>query len=144
MPGQHMAERGGSGLVLQEVVDHACQPLGAVGAEDAGDGEAVVGVLDGGMGMAHRSEEEPRPSRSQALVALLHPAGLLGVDVFRELSRLWGDAMKVLRCPKCNAATWDVHCIDVNCGWVVCSYCEQAVYEWETGTLMERGGRTTP
>lgn len=85
--------------------------------------------------MAHRPEARTRPSYG-SLVALLSPRGLLGIDVFREMSRVWGDEMKVLRCPKCNAATWDVHCISVNCGWVICAYCESSIYEWESGALI--------
>lgn len=45
--------------------------------------------------------------------------------------------MNVLRCPRCDAATWDTHCDKMACGWVVCAYCEGAVYEWETGTLVD-------
>lgn len=90
--------------------------------------------------MAHRAEARTRPPYG-ALVGLLQPGGLLGLDVFREMSRVWGEEMKVLRCPTCNAGTWDTHCDEVNCGWVVCAYCELAIYEWETGTLMVRRTR---
>lgn len=45
--------------------------------------------------------------------------------------------MNVVRCPRCDAAVWDTHCDEVNCGWVVCVYCYDAViYDWQERTML--------